>query len=89
MIHDEIVTYEVAKLAKKKGFNLHCVPFYALEDFTAEYVDDEGYDVEIFKIVDRQGRDRYFKIDATKDWMPTEVIRVSKMVEIISWEEQK
>lgn len=28
MIHDEIVTYEVAKLAKEKGFNEECRDFY-------------------------------------------------------------
>lgn len=51
MIHDEICTYEVAKLAKENGFNLHCTPFYALENFTAEYVDDAGdfYEVDFEK----------------------------------------
>ena len=29
MIHDEIVTYEVAKLAKEKGFNEYVEAFYA------------------------------------------------------------
>lgn len=28
MIHEEIVTYEVAKLAKEKGFDLDCPMFY-------------------------------------------------------------
>lgn len=28
MIHDEIVTYEVAKLAKEKGFDWDCPTFY-------------------------------------------------------------
>lgn len=28
MIHDEIVTYEVAKLAKEKGFDEECRDFY-------------------------------------------------------------
>lgn len=51
MIHEEICTYEVAKLAKEKGFDIHCVPFYALEDFTAEYIDDIGefYEVDFEK----------------------------------------
>lgn len=42
MIHEEICTYEVAKLAKEKGFNLYCFPFYALEDFTVKHVDNVG-----------------------------------------------
>lgn len=51
MIHEEICTYEVAKLAKEKGFNIHCTPFYALDNFTAEYVDDAGdfYEVDFEK----------------------------------------
>ena len=51
MIHEEICTYEVAKLAKEKGFNIHCTPFYALDNFTAEYVDDAGdfYEVHFEK----------------------------------------
>ena len=51
MIHDEICTYEVCKLAKDKGFNTHCVPFYALDNFAAEYVDDAGdfYEVDFEK----------------------------------------
>lgn len=51
MIHEEICTYEVCKLANDKGFDIHCVPFYALEDFTAEYMDDIGgfYEVDFEK----------------------------------------
>lgn len=51
MIHDEICSFELSKLAKEKGFNIHCVPFYALDNFTAEYVDDAGdfYEVDFEK----------------------------------------
>ena len=51
MIHESICTYEVCKLAREKGFDLHCTPFYALENFTAEYVDDAGdfYEVDFEK----------------------------------------
>lgn len=52
MIHDEICTYEVCKLAKEKGFDLYCFPFYAVEDFTAKYVDNVG---EFYKFYFEKG----------------------------------
>lgn len=33
MIHDELVTYEVAKLAKEKGFDVDCEAFYYDDGF--------------------------------------------------------
>lgn len=53
MIHEEICTYEVAKLAKKKGFVWKCLNYYNRDEklmvvklFAIEYTNsqiDEGY----------------------------------------------
>lgn len=50
-MNEDFVTYELAIKLKEKGFNLHCVSFYALENFTAEYVDSCGdcYEVDFEK----------------------------------------
>lgn len=44
-----------------------------------EFVDEDGYDVEIFKIIDSSGKDRYFKINYD-DYTPIEVKKVPKTV---------
>lgn len=41
MIHEEICTYEVAKLAKEKGFPIECDMFY---NSNGELCDDRNYD---------------------------------------------
>lgn len=64
------------------------------KDYTSEmfsfdkYIDANDYEVEIFKIVDRSGKERYFKIDYKND-LPIEVKRKTKMVEISFWEDQR
>ena len=59
---------------------------YAESCFVADrYETKEGFDEEIFKITDRSGKNRYFKVDAQNNWTPIEVKKVLKLVEI--WEE--
>lgn len=41
MIHEEICTYEVAKLAKENGFSIECDLFYNRNE---ELCDDRNYD---------------------------------------------
>ncbi len=47
-MNEDFVPYELAVKLKEKGFNMHCESFYALENFTAEYVDNSGdcYEVD-------------------------------------------
>lgn len=47
----EICNFEIAKKLKEKGFNKNCSSFYALDNFTAEYIDDCGdaYEVDFEK----------------------------------------
>lgn len=54
------------------------------KDYTNSYVFDKfvneaGYDVEIFKIIDSSGKERYFKINCD-DYTPIEVKKVPKTV---------
>lgn len=48
---EDFVSFSLAKKLNEKGFNLHCMPFYALENFIAEYVDSCGdcYEVDFEK----------------------------------------
>lgn len=52
-----------------------------------EYEDEDELEVKIYWFADRDGRDRYFKIDEPNEWMPIEVQKVTKMVEVTLWEE--
>lgn len=47
----DFVDFNLAKKLKEKGFNLHCMPFYALENFIDECVDSCGdcYEVDFEK----------------------------------------
>lgn len=52
-----------------------------------EYEDEDGFDVNIYWFADRDGKDRFFKIDEPNEWKPIEVQRVTKMVEVTLWKE--
>lgn len=64
------------------------IPNYTRRYFLVdEYKDEDGFDVNIYRFADRNGKDRYFKIDEPNRYMPIEVQRVTKMVEVTLWEE--
>jgi hypothetical protein len=56
-------------------------------DFLVERIDEDGFDIGIYKIVDRDNKERFFKV-IIEDYeaIPIEVKRVTKMVEITTWE---
>lgn len=63
---------------------------YLLNAFSLQlvctYEDEEGYDRDICKIVDRKGRERFFKC-FYPECEVVEVKQVTKMVEQTFWEE--
>ena len=56
-------------------------------DFLVERIDEDGFDIGVYKIVDRDNKERFFKV-IFDDYepIPIEVKRVTKMVEITTWE---
>lgn len=60
---------------------------YCTELFVVnKYEDEEGYEQEICRIVDRRGKERYFR-PIYPDEDVVEVKPVTKMVEVTFWEE--
>lgn len=56
-------------------------------DFLVERIDEDGLDIGIYKIVDRDNKERFFKVNFEDyDPIPIEVKRVTKMVEITTWD---
>lgn len=58
---------------------------YAKQYFIVDMIIDNGVELDIFKIQDRDGNNRYFKLDYVKESI-VEVQKVTKLVQVDCWE---
>jgi hypothetical protein len=58
---------------------------YAKQYFIVDMVIDNGVELDIFKIQDRDDNNRYFKLDYVKESI-VEVQKVTKLVQVDCWE---